>query len=166
LTYRRYLLAEKCGISAQPPSHCWRNAAACDFTTRYFSGFLPVDPSSMVDTVASLALSTGRREDARQRARMRRRTTISPARCSACRRGRRRGGLQVHNPASWRCLPRRMSAWAKAWWPVALGLYQLRGPGALLSKRFRGCRAKRLYVRKATRGLAFSRWKTCHLERL
>ena len=41
----------------------------------------------------------------------------------ACRRGRRLGGLnrlQVHSPASWRCLPRRVSAWAKAWWPVAL----------------------------------------------
>ena len=60
LTDRRYLLTEKGGISAQEsPSPCWRNAAACDLTTRYFSGFLPVDPSSVVDTVASLALSTG-----------------------------------------------------------------------------------------------------------
>jgi len=59
-TDRRYLLAEKGGISAQePPSPCWRNAAACNFTTRYFSGFLPVDPRSAVDTLASLALSTG-----------------------------------------------------------------------------------------------------------
>jgi len=60
LTDCRYLLAEKGGISAQKaPYPCWRNAAACDFTTRYFSGFLPVDPSSVVGTVASLALSTG-----------------------------------------------------------------------------------------------------------
>jgi len=50
LTDRRYLLAEKGGISAQePPSPCWRNAAACDLTTLYFSGFIPVDPSSVVD---------------------------------------------------------------------------------------------------------------------
>jgi len=56
LTDHRYLLAEKGGISAQEsPSPCWRNAAACDLTTRYFSGFLPVDPSSVV---GSLALST------------------------------------------------------------------------------------------------------------
>jgi len=54
---------------------------------------------------------------ARRRARARRRTICSPARCSACRRGRRRGGLQVHNPASWRCVPRCVSAWAKARWP-------------------------------------------------
>ena len=82
-------------------------------------------------------------EAARRRARARRRTICSPARCSACRRGRRHGGLQVRNLASWRCvprcvtawakarwpespagpqpcLPRRVSAWAKAWWPVAL----------------------------------------------
>ena len=37
-------------------------------------------------------------EGARRRARARRGTICSPARCSACRRGRRRGGLQVHNP--------------------------------------------------------------------
>ena len=60
---------------------------------------------------------------ARRRERARRRTICSPAMCSACRRGRRRGGLQVHSPASWRCFPRRVSAWAKARWPV---LYQLR----------------------------------------
>jgi len=60
LTDCRYLLAEKGGISEQePPSPCWRYAAACDFTARYFSEFLPVDPSSLVGTVASLALSTG-----------------------------------------------------------------------------------------------------------
>jgi len=60
LTDCHYLLAEKGGISAQEsPSPCWRNAAACDLTTRYFSGFLPVDPSRVVGTVASLALSTG-----------------------------------------------------------------------------------------------------------
>ena len=47
----------------------------------------------------------------------------------ACRRGRRLcglNGMQVHSPVSWRCLPRRLLAWAKAWWPVALSLYQLR----------------------------------------
>ena len=41
----------------------------------------------------------------------------------ACRRWRRLGclnSLQVHSPASWRCLPQRVSAWAKALWPVAL----------------------------------------------
>jgi len=54
---------------------------------------------------------------ARRRAKARRRTICSPARCSACRRGRRRGGLQVHNPASWRCVPRCVSAWAEAPWP-------------------------------------------------
>jgi len=54
---------------------------------------------------------------ARRRARAQRRAICSPARCSACRRGRRRGGLQVHNPASWRCVPRCVSAWAKARWP-------------------------------------------------
>jgi len=60
LTDRRYLLAEKGGISTQEsPSPCWRNAAACDITARYFSGFLPVDPSSVVGTLATLALSTG-----------------------------------------------------------------------------------------------------------
>ena len=59
-TDRRYLLAEKDGISAQePPSPCSRNAVACDLTARYYSGFLPVGPSSVVGTVASLALSTG-----------------------------------------------------------------------------------------------------------
>ena len=45
---------------------------------------------------------------------MRRRTIFSPLRCSACRRGRRRGGLQVHNLASWRCVSWCVSAWAKA----------------------------------------------------
>ena len=54
---------------------------------------------------------------ARRWARARRRTICSPARCSACRRWRRRGGLQVHNPASWRCVPRCVSAFAKARWP-------------------------------------------------
>ena len=52
-------------------------------------------------------------EGARRRARARRRTICSPARCSACRRGRRRGGLHVHNPAPWRCVPRFVSAWGK-----------------------------------------------------
>jgi len=56
-------------------------------------------------------------EGAHRRARARRRTICSPARCSACRRGRRRGGLQDHNPASWRCVPRCVSAWARARWP-------------------------------------------------
>jgi len=27
------------------------------------------------------------------------------------------GVVQVHNPASWRCVPRCVTAWAKAWWP-------------------------------------------------
>jgi len=35
-----------------------------------------------------------------------------------CRRGRRCGGMQVHSPASWQCVPRRVSAWAKARWPA------------------------------------------------
>jgi len=90
----------------------------------------------------------------------------------ACRRGRRLGGLsslQVHSPASWRCLPRRVSAWAKAWWPVALST-----PGGLgrywaaqwqlaraVGRRFRGYRAKRLDVyggrtETSTSGAGFS----------
>ena len=113
-------------------------------------------------------------ESARRWARARRRTIFSPARCSACRRGRGRGGLQVHNPASWRCAPRCVSAWAKARWPagprpgvvamsssarvgvgegvVACSSINFGRPGALLGSsvafglRFRGCRAKRLYV--------------------
>jgi len=60
LTDCRYLLAEKGGISAQePPSPCWRYAAACDLTTRCFSEFLPVDPGSVVGTVASFGLIDG-----------------------------------------------------------------------------------------------------------
>jgi len=78
---------------------------------------------------------------ARRRARAQRRTICSPARCSArvgmgegavacrsaawrrgdvflgaCRCGRRCGRLQVHSLASWRCVPQRVSAWAKARW--------------------------------------------------
>jgi len=75
----------------------------------------------------------------------------------ACRRGRRLCGLsslQVHSPASWRCLPRRVSAWAKAWWPLALSTSGGLGRywaahwhfARAKEKRFRGCRAKRLYV--------------------
>jgi len=58
----------------------------------------------------------------------------------ASRRGRRLGGLsslQVHSPASWRCLPRRASAWAKAWWLVALSAAQWHLARAV-GKRFRG----------------------------
>ena len=44
LTDRRYLLAEKGCISTQESSSpCWRNAAACDLTACYFSGFLRCD---------------------------------------------------------------------------------------------------------------------------
>ena len=73
---------------------------------------------------------------ARRRARARRRTICSPA--------------------SWRCVPRRVSAWAKARRPEALST-----PGGLgrywaaqwhlaraVGKRLRGCCAKRLYVHK------------------
>ena len=56
-------------------------------------------------------------EGARRRARARRRTICSPARCSACRRWRRRGGLRVHNTASWR---------------LACGSINFGRPGALL----------------------------------
>jgi len=75
----------------------------------------------------------------------------------ACRRGRKLGGLsslQVHSPASWQCFPRRVSAWAKDMWPVALSTPGGRGRywaaqwhlARAVGKRFRGCRAKRLYV--------------------
>jgi len=95
-----------------------------------------------------------------------------------------RGGLQVHNPASWRCAPWCVPAWAKARWPespagpqpgvvamsssarvgvgeglVACSSESISTPGDLghywaaqwhlaraVGKRFRGCRAKRLYV--------------------
>ena len=63
-------------------------------------------------------------------------------------------GREVCSPASWRCVPRRVSAWARALRPAALST-----PGGLgrywaaqwhlaraVGKRFRGCRAKRLYV--------------------
>ena len=63
-------------------------------------------------------------------------------------------GFEVISPASWRCVPRRVSAWAKARRPAALST-----PGGLgrywaaqwhlaraVGKRFRGCRAKRLYL--------------------
>ena len=80
---------------------------------------------------------------------------------SAARRGVRRVsewakalGREVCSPASWRCVPRRVSAWARALRPEALST-----PGGLgrywaaqwhlaraVGKRFRGCRAKRLYV--------------------
>jgi len=43
----------------ESPSPCWRYAAACDLTTRYFSGFLPVDPGSVVGTVAKFGLIDG-----------------------------------------------------------------------------------------------------------
>ena len=80
---------------------------------------------------------------------------------SAVRRGVRRVsewakalGREVCSPASWRCVPRRVSAWARALRPGALST-----PGGLgrywaaqwhlaraVGKRFRGCRAKRLYL--------------------
>ena len=83
---------------------------------------------------------------------------------SAVRRGVRRVsewakalGREVCSPASWRCVPRRVSAWARALRPEALST-----PGGLgrywaaqwhlaraVGKRFRGCRAKRLYVHMA-----------------
>ena len=63
-------------------------------------------------------------------------------------------GREVCSPASWRCVPRRVSASAKA-----RGLAALSSSGGLgrywaaqwhlaraVDKRFRGCRAKRLYV--------------------
>ena len=63
-------------------------------------------------------------------------------------------GREVCSPASWRCVPRRVSAWPRALRPEALST-----PGGLgrywaaqwhlaraVGKRFRGCRAKRLYV--------------------
>jgi len=76
----------------------------------------------------------------------------------ACRRRRRLGGLnslQVRSLASWRCVPRRVSAWAKAWWPGALSTSGGLGRNwaaqwhlaRAVGKRFRGCRAKRLYAR-------------------
>jgi len=78
----------------------------------------------------------------------------------ACRRGRRLGGLnslQVHSPASWRCVPRRVSAWAKAWWPVALSTSGGQGRNwaaqwhltRTVGKRFRGCRASASMLIKA-----------------
>jgi len=58
--------------------------------------------------------------------------------------------LQVHSPASWRCLPRR-----EGWWPVALltsgGLGRYRAAqwhlARAVGKRFQGYRAKRLFVK-------------------
>ena len=91
-----------------------------------------------------------------RRARARRRTIFSPAWCSArvgvgegagarglavrrrgevsfgaSRAGRRRCGLQVHSPALWRCVSRRVSARAKARMLAALYINSGR-PGALL----------------------------------
>ena len=80
---------------------------------------------------------------------------------SAVRRGVRRVsewakalGREVCSPASWRCVPRRVSAKAKARRLAALST--LGGLGRYwaaqwhlaraVGKRFRGCRAKRLYV--------------------
>ena len=74
---------------------------------------------------------------------------------SAARGGARRvSECEVCSPASWRCVSRRVSAWAKARGPAALPT-----PGGLrrywaaqwhlaraVGKRFRGCRAKRLYL--------------------
>ena len=84
---------------------------------------------------------------------------------SAVRRGVRRVsewakalGREVCSPASWRCVPRRVSAWARALRPEALST-----PGGLgrywaaqwhlaraVGKRFRGCRAKRLYLHRVS----------------
>jgi hypothetical protein len=65
-------------------------------------------------------------------------------------------GREVCSPAPWRCVPWRVSASAKARRPAALST-----PGGLgrycaaqwhlaraVGKRFRGCRAKRLYVHR------------------
>ena len=46
LADRRYLLAEKGGISAQEsPSPCWRSVVAGDLKMRYFLGFSPLIPA-------------------------------------------------------------------------------------------------------------------------
>ena len=63
-------------------------------------------------------------------------------------------GREVCSPASWRCVPRRVSASAKARRPVALSTSGGLGRywaaqwhlARAVGKRFRGCRAKRLYV--------------------
>ena len=72
-------------------------------------------------------------------------------------------GREVCSPASWRCVPRRVSAWAKARRPAALPA--LSTPGGLgrywvaqwhlaraVGRRFRGCCAKRLYLHTAPYG--------------
>ena len=61
---------------------------------------------------------------------------------------------EVFSPASWRCVPRRVWAWAKTRRPSSLSTPGGRGAteanqwhlGRTLGKRFRGCRAKRPYV--------------------
>ena len=99
-------------------------------------------------------LSRGRKRAAACRSTTRRRGDVF---LGACRRGRRLGSLnhlQVYSLASWRCLPRRVSAWAKTLWPVVLSTSGVLGRywaaqwhlARAVGKRFRGCRAKRLYV--------------------
>ena len=82
---------------------------------------------------------------------------------SAARRGVRRVsawaktlGREVCSPAPWRYVPQRVSAWAKARRPVALSASGGLGRywaahwhlARAVGKRFRGCRAERLYVHK------------------
>ena len=63
-------------------------------------------------------------------------------------------GREVCSPASWRCVPRRVSASAKARKRVALSTSGGLGRywaaqwhlARAVGKRFRGCRAKRLYL--------------------
>ena len=63
-------------------------------------------------------------------------------------------GREVCSPASWRCVPRRVSASAKARRPTALSTSGGLGRywaaqwhlARAVGKRFRVCRAKRLYV--------------------
>ena len=91
---------------------------------------------------------------------------------SAARRGARRVtvwakalGREVCSPASWRCVPRRVSACAKARRPAALSTSGGLGRywaaqwhlARAVGKRFRGCRAKRLYVHTAD--LERRRWR-------
>jgi len=63
-------------------------------------------------------------------------------------------GREVCSPASWRCVLRRVLAWAKARRPKVLSTSGGLGRycaaqwhlARAVGKRFRGCRAKRLYV--------------------
>ena len=65
-------------------------------------------------------------------------------------------GREVCSPASWRCVPRRVSAWAKARKRAALSTWAAWDAtwaaqwhlARAVGRRFRGCRAKRLYVHR------------------